>query len=169
MGITALFSDTEGFENNSFMAGTLNLKIDWREYYFNGIRNLPDDRDTDVQILDNWDDLAEFLQRTTAEEFDGPADDPPDSAIKLDEVKPGEFGEFTLRYDIAGNPGHAQLETDEPADGHNGLTEIKKTVAVIPLEVPGKATSSVRREPRTRRSCSTTRAGARPTSMGVAT
>lgn len=164
--------------------------IDWR--VFNGIRNLLDDCDTDVRLLGNsenpeahevgfsqqttdklvtvhGEDLAEFMQRTTPEEFGGLPDDPSDSVIRLDEVKPGEFGGFTLCYDIAGNPGHAQLETDKSANDDNGPAKTEKTGAVIPLEVPGKATPSVRREPRTRCSCSTIKTGARPTSSTTKT
>jgi len=33
LGTSALFSDEEGFENNTLTAGTLDLKIDWEEHY----------------------------------------------------------------------------------------------------------------------------------------
>jgi len=33
LGTSALFNDTESFENNSITAGTLDLKVDWEEHY----------------------------------------------------------------------------------------------------------------------------------------
>ena len=43
LGTSALFSDTEGFSNNSITAGTLDLKVDWEEHYsYPQIYDLPD-------------------------------------------------------------------------------------------------------------------------------
>lgn len=36
LGTTAYFSDEERFDNNSLTAGQLDLKVDWREWYFDG-------------------------------------------------------------------------------------------------------------------------------------
>ena len=33
LGTSALFSDTEGFDNNTITAGSLDLKVDWEEHY----------------------------------------------------------------------------------------------------------------------------------------
>lgn len=36
-GTMALFNDTETFENNSLVAGSLDLKLDWQEHYYNSL------------------------------------------------------------------------------------------------------------------------------------
>lgn len=50
LGTSALFSDEESFTNNSITAGTLDLKVSWDEHYFNGIVNLDDVPDSDVEF-----------------------------------------------------------------------------------------------------------------------
>ncbi|ELZ42349.1 hypothetical protein C471_04900 [Halorubrum saccharovorum DSM 1137] len=50
VGTSALFSDEESFTNNSITAGTLDLKVSWDEHYFNGIRNLDDVSEANVEF-----------------------------------------------------------------------------------------------------------------------
>jgi predicted ribosomally synthesized peptide with SipW-like signal peptide len=50
LGTSALFSDEESFVNNSITAGTLDLKVSWDEHYFNGIRNLDNSYNGDIEF-----------------------------------------------------------------------------------------------------------------------
>jgi predicted ribosomally synthesized peptide with SipW-like signal peptide len=50
LGTSALFSDEESFTNNSITAGTLDLKVSWDEHYFNGIKNLDDVSEANVEF-----------------------------------------------------------------------------------------------------------------------
>ena len=56
LGTSAFFSDQENFENNSLMAGELDLLVDWEEHYYDGsagrdlVELVPED---EIDILDD--------------------------------------------------------------------------------------------------------------------
>ena len=49
LGTSAFFSDEESYENNTLTAGSLDLKVDWEEHYYNGTG----DAASLVEIADN--------------------------------------------------------------------------------------------------------------------
>ncbi len=146
MGTSALFSDTEEFEENSLTAGTLDLQVDWEEHYYNGqappdngenissLRlvdgpgdvaagevGLPDPTDPVVAVSE--DDLDAFMDASTTDSVGGPESNPPAGVINLSDVKPGDFGEVTYSYHLYDNPGYVRLEAKVTKDAENGVTE----------------------------------------------
>ncbi|WP_436923958.1 VWA domain-containing protein [Halosimplex amylolyticum] len=95
LGTTGLFADGETFENNTFAAGVLDLKVDWEEHYSfqdgeadahleHGItRTRPENTDDYVGLPDPEDpvvwvhetDLARYMDETAVESFPDPNDD----------------------------------------------------------------------------------------------
>ncbi|AGN02239.1 von Willebrand factor type A [Salinarchaeum sp. Harcht-Bsk1] len=88
LGTSAYFTDDEAFEGNSIAAGSLDLKVDWEEHYYDGSsgRDLvsysdpgggavgfPDPDDPQVWIAE--DDVAAFMNATAVEAFPDPDDD----------------------------------------------------------------------------------------------
>jgi len=142
LGTTALFSDGESFENNSITAGTLDLKVDWEEHYYNSLGGggqigsvrqvdgesdvendevgLPDPRDPIIAV--DEDDLSSFMDGTTLEQS-GPVDNPSPGLVDLNDVKPGDFGEVTFSYHLSGNPGYVAMSAEKVADAENGVNE----------------------------------------------
>jgi hypothetical protein len=181
MGTSALFGDTELFEQNTLAAGELDLKVDWEEHYsypqlygfsdptdgLDVTRSEPDDTSDYVGLPDPddpvvWvheDDLGAYMSNTAIEAFPDPDndgeqeveagsftyepcndgadlpsgleslhsggsgnpvrtnnDDTTDDAgnaeplIKLEDVKPGDFGEFTFSFHLCDNPGYVWLQ-----------------------------------------------------------
>ncbi|WP_254838361.1 vWA domain-containing protein [Natronomonas marina] len=178
MGTSALFSDTESFEENTITAGELDLKVDWEEHYSypqiygfddptSGLTvtrteptnttdyvGLPDPESPVVWVHE--DDLGAYMANTAIEAFPDPDNDgaqevdtsgftylpcedgadlpdhltpsPSGSGatrtdnadtmtdgnreplINLTDVKPGDFGEFTLSFHLCDNPGYLWLE-----------------------------------------------------------
>jgi len=50
-------------------------------------------------------------------------DDEPQPLINLQDVKPGDFGEFTLSFHLCGNPGYVWLQTGNVSQSGGELTE----------------------------------------------
>ena len=96
VGTSALFGDTESFENNTLAAGSLDLKVDWEEHYSfqNGEADagldfgisraepaeevgeyvgLPDPEDPVVWVHE--DDLSQYMDNTAIESFPDPNGD----------------------------------------------------------------------------------------------
>jgi predicted ribosomally synthesized peptide with SipW-like signal peptide len=150
LGTSAFLNDTEGFENNTITAGSLDLQVDWEEHYYNGeappengesiesLRlvdsaadvgagevGLPDPENPLVAVA--REDLDAFMDAST-EESGGPTDDPPAGVVNLNDVKPGDFGEVTLSYHLFDNPGYVRLEATVDKDDENGQPEPEAAV-----------------------------------------
>jgi predicted ribosomally synthesized peptide with SipW-like signal peptide len=146
LGTTALFNDTEEFEENTLTAGTLDLQVDWEEHYYNGKASpdngenveslrrvdsvddvgsnevgLPDPNDPVVAVASS--DLDTFMNASTTDSVGGPQNDPPAGVISLADVKPGDFGEVTYSYHLYDNPGYVRLEADVIKDAEDGVNE----------------------------------------------
>ncbi|QLH81245.1 vWA domain-containing protein [Halosimplex pelagicum] len=106
LGTSALFSDEESFESNTFAAGELDLKVDWEEHYSypqrygfddpaadldvtriepedDGYVGLPDPESPAVWVAE--DDLPAYMDNTSIESFPDPNDD------GVQEMQDGEF------------------------------------------------------------------------------
>lgn len=103
LGTTALFTDTESFEDNSLTAGTLNLKLGGYVAAANNDR---------IQIDGSTDDSP----TTTT---DGPA---ATAVYSLSDVKPGDLAVPCLRFTIEGNPAYVQVNGSVISD-ENSVTE----------------------------------------------
>ena len=182
-GTSALFSDEEEFENNTFAAGELDLVVDWEEHYSfpqlygfddptDGLDvtrsdptgssdyvGLPDPENPVVWVDES--DLDDYMSNTAIEAFPDPDNDgeqevstdsftyepctdganlpddldvtglrtdnahtdPEDDGgspplIQLEDVKPGDFGEFTLSFHLCDNPGYVWLQAaNDSEDG----------------------------------------------------
>ena len=154
MGTSALYSDTESIEDNTIAAGTLDLEVDWEEHYSypqivsddfddptTGLETtrtdpatqdgldetmyvgLPDPADPVLWV--HKDDLGAYMDATELESG-GPTSDPESGVVTLEDVKPGDFGELTLSYRIAGNPGTVQFCGDVLDDAENGRLDPEK-------------------------------------------
>ncbi len=47
----------------------------------------------------------------------------PAPLVNLEDVKPGDFGEFTLSFHLCGNPGYVWLRAENTGESENGFTE----------------------------------------------
>jgi predicted ribosomally synthesized peptide with SipW-like signal peptide len=98
LGTSAYFNDTESFENNSITAGTLDLKVDWEEHYYDGSSGselvsfsdpgegsvgFPDPDNPQVWLAEK--DIPAFMDTTSIEAFPDPNDD------GIQEVSHGDF------------------------------------------------------------------------------
>lgn len=145
LGTSAFFSDEETFEGNTITAGTLDLKVDWAEQYFDGVRNLADDCDATVRYLDDGEspnddevgfptigdplvavpetEAPSFRNCITTDSFAGQGDAPPSGVVELQDVKPGDFGEISLCYGISDNPGYVGLDAAVTLDDESSVTD----------------------------------------------
>jgi predicted ribosomally synthesized peptide with SipW-like signal peptide len=89
----AMFNDTETSSNNKFVAGELDLKIDWEESY-NG-------EHVETQNLTNN----------------------PGAIFELDDLKPGDWGEATVSLHLDDNPGWIWMNLNQTANWDNACTE----------------------------------------------
>ncbi|WP_229126284.1 SipW-dependent-type signal peptide-containing protein [Halapricum desulfuricans] len=151
-GTSAYFSDTETFENNSLVAGSLDLKVDWQQTYTgpNGdvpINAYPDHDGDGWQSLDDGTEYAPGSPITLAcsdlESGDGLPEDvfaapnrttdnggpieEQGSLIVLDDVKPGDSGEVTFSLHLCDNPGYLWLNGQVLENAENGFTEPEAT------------------------------------------
>lgn len=141
-GTFALFNDTESFDNNTLAAGTLDLKVDWQEHYYNGLGDarryvdylgsgesvegkqvgFPPNSANSIFAV-HQDEVDEFMAATTVE-TSGPVDITGDTAlIDLSDVKPGDYGEVTLSYHLLGNPGYVWLCANKAGEAENTINE----------------------------------------------
>lgn len=144
LGTTAWLSDEESFLNNSFTAGTLDLKLDYKATYDGGPGRLeavqamgyPDAEDLGdgVYLLDQapspgdmqeWEDYVQGEQfdfcSPEADEYLVNGDDIP--VFTLEDVKPGDCGEVTISLHLCDNPGYIQLSGELTENAENGQTE----------------------------------------------
>ncbi|AZH26412.1 plastocyanin/azurin family copper-binding protein [Haloplanus aerogenes] len=149
LGTSAYFSDQETFENNSLVAGTLDLKAAYSVHYSDwSADELAGIDEDDVTMTDHEaefdpgptrvpgiefaseSDLQQFLENTLVNE-DGDAscpdgtdaDDLEQPVIELDDVKPGDHGEVTFDLALCDNPGYIWLQVADATVSENGYTE----------------------------------------------
>ncbi|MGQ4555643.1 SipW-dependent-type signal peptide-containing protein [Halobellus sp. GM3] len=118
LGTSALFSDTESFENNTITAGELDLKVDWEEHYYDGSSGdqyvsysdpgegtvgFPDPDDPQVWIAEE--DIPAFMRDTSIEAFPDPNND------GVQEVNTESF-EYAPCEDGADLPKHLDPKAD---------------------------------------------------------
>ncbi|AGN02240.1 von Willebrand factor type A [Salinarchaeum sp. Harcht-Bsk1] len=150
LGTSAYFTDDEAFEGNSLAAGSLDLKVDWQEWY-NGtkIEAYPDPDNDGVQ-----DAFASEPGQTTAKGVgyvcedgaDTPADldpehslrttvsgetfgsGPPLPLVHLTDLKPGDCGGLTLSFHLCDNPGFVWMNGTLTENAENDVTEPESAV-----------------------------------------
>jgi predicted ribosomally synthesized peptide with SipW-like signal peptide len=99
LGTSALFSDTESFEDNVVQAGTLNMGVT-----------------ADVVAAnDYWEPDLTNVQ--------GTADGDAVTGLQVHDVKPGDWGIICFQVCIWDNPGYVQVSTENFAQYENGQTE----------------------------------------------
>jgi Ca-activated chloride channel family protein len=113
LGTSALFSDTESFEDNTLTAGSLDLKVDWEEHYsypqvydrpdptveLDVTRTEPDDTSSYTALPDPqnpmvWvhnEDLDAYMDNTAIEAYPDPDDDGIQESFNMGDV--GSFCE----------------------------------------------------------------------------
>lgn len=99
----AFFSDTETSEDNVFVAGSLDLKVDYDCYYnksADGIPNCP------------------FSPNTWEQTDLGPSH----KFFNFDDIKPGDFGEGTISLHVLKNDAWGRLIINQVIDAENGCT-----------------------------------------------
>jgi len=144
LGTSAFFSDEEAFTNNSLMAGTLDLKLDYKSTYLGGPGRLedvqamgyPDAADLgDGRYLlaqaptpeeeAAWEDLVQGEEfdfcSPEADEFLVNGDGIP--VFTLEDVKPGDSGEVTISIHICDNPGYLRMVGDLTESLERGQNE----------------------------------------------
>ncbi|WP_238993866.1 SipW-dependent-type signal peptide-containing protein, partial [Halobellus captivus] len=147
LGTSALFSDTESFENNSITAGELDLKVDWQQTYTgpNGMVpvNAYPDHDEDgwqstssgneyevgspltleCSDLDSGAELdIPSVYNSPNREVPGPIDQQ-EHLIELGDVKPGDEGEVTFSLHLCDNPGFLWMKLQNIEEGPGDTTE----------------------------------------------
>lgn len=95
----AFFSDTETSENNTFVAGAIDLKVDYTGYYNEEVGG-------DPWVQWDLEDLTESRRF-----FD------------FEDLKPGDFGEGTISLHVYNNPAWACVTIDPTMNDDNGSTE----------------------------------------------
>ncbi|WP_049984810.1 SipW-dependent-type signal peptide-containing protein [Halobellus rufus] len=123
LGTSALFNDQESFEENTITAGTLDLKVDWEEHYYDGSSGgeyvsysdpedgsvgFPDPEDPQIWI--DEDDIPAFMTATSIEAFPDPNND---GVQEMQYV--GDNGEFV--YDACEDGADLPQHLDPTADG----------------------------------------------------
>jgi predicted ribosomally synthesized peptide with SipW-like signal peptide len=136
-GTSALYNDTEEFENNTLTAGELDLKVDWEEHYsypqiygfddpeagVDVTRSEPSDPANYVALPDPTDpvvwvhesDFQEYFQNTTIEAFPDAVGGPVQA--DFDAEQPCE-----VLADVPGDLGTFNSEVDSPARTKNDDT-----------------------------------------------
>ncbi len=95
----ALFSDTEASEDNRFVAGQIDLKVDYDGYY-----NKEVDGEPDI----HW----EMTDLNEDQKF-----------FDFDDIKPGDYGEGTISLHLTSNPAWVRAVIDDVHNDENGCTE----------------------------------------------
>jgi predicted ribosomally synthesized peptide with SipW-like signal peptide len=99
MGTSALFTDEEEFENNSFTAGTLNMSVT-----------------ADVVAANQyWEDVANLSMAT--------ADGEVETGLQVGDVKPGDWVIICFTIEIGENPGYVYVSIDDFVDNENGIDD----------------------------------------------
>jgi predicted ribosomally synthesized peptide with SipW-like signal peptide len=131
LGTSAYFNDTETFQGNELVAGTLDLKVDWQQKYYGPTEewafvNAHPDHDNDgeqsidlgdggvAKYSDNDKNLVDVLDCNTPgftedDYYFGPDQS---SLVSLSDVKPGDEGEITFSLHLCDNPGYVWLTAD---------------------------------------------------------
>jgi len=148
LGTSAFFSDRESFTNNSFTAGELDLKLDYRATYAGGSGRLDEIDDTysesgpgepfpveeeedGVYLIgevpdpgdfgDGWDGAVQEWDFCDPEYDLINGDEIP--VFTLQDVKPGDAGEVTMSLHLCDNPGWVWMWGGLSANDENTVTE----------------------------------------------
>ncbi|MFC7174503.1 SipW-dependent-type signal peptide-containing protein [Haloplanus litoreus] len=156
LGTSAYFSDQESFENNSLVAGSLDVKVAYSLHYSDwSADELADIDDEDATMTDHeagFDpgptrvpgiefategDLRQFLDNTlVTEDGDASCPDGTDAeelqqpVVELGvhgDIKPGDHGEVTFDLALCDNPGNVWLQVADATASENGYTEPERT------------------------------------------
>ncbi|MFB6169870.1 MAG: vWA domain-containing protein [Haloarculaceae archaeon] len=101
LGTSALFSDTEVFQNNTLEAGEMNLVVDYHSHVDQGTHGVFSVSGTN----DGGDDSGEPI------------------TSELTDVKPGDNGLLAFCFEVVDNPGYLWLCGDLTGNDENGQTE----------------------------------------------
>ncbi|MGM0590713.1 MAG: VWA domain-containing protein [Halobacteriota archaeon] len=164
LGTTAYFSDREDFENNTLVAGELDLKVDWQHMYWGpeegsvyGTAGMPyvnayPDVDGDgmqdtvltrAEIAAADQSLtAEAVEQQYREQFADVPDDYADPVISLDDVKPGDHGCLGISVHLFDNPGYIWLGGSLVEESENGQNEPESKVDPT-ADGPGELADSI--------------------------
>ncbi|WP_336000349.1 vWA domain-containing protein [Halorientalis halophila] len=139
LGTSALFSDTESFENNTLTAGTLDLKVDWQQIYAGPTEqpefvNAHPDHDGDgeqsLQVQDGVvrysDESRNIVDHLTCQNLSGDYEEnfgDQANLVSLSDVKPGDEGEITFSLHLCDNPGYIWLTADDFSQSGGATTE----------------------------------------------
>nr|WP_049984808.1 SipW-dependent-type signal peptide-containing protein [Halobellus rufus] len=137
LGTSALFSDTESFEENTITAGTLDLKVDWQQTYDgpdglvpvnaypdhdgDGLQSTADGNEYDLQNPGPIDLACEDL--ASGDELPEDVFGDQDTLVSLGDVKPGDSGEITFSFNLCDNPGYVWLNGGLVSESENGINE----------------------------------------------
>jgi len=156
LGTSAYFSDGESFENNSLVAGSLDMKAAYSVHYSDWstdeLAGIDDDNVTMTDHEAEFDpgptrvpgiefategDLRQFLENTlVTEDGDASCPDGTDAeelqqpVVELgvhDDIKPGDHGEITFDLALCDNPGYVWLQVADATASENGYTEPERT------------------------------------------
>ncbi|WP_049984809.1 SipW-dependent-type signal peptide-containing protein [Halobellus rufus] len=141
LGTSALFSDTESFENNKITAGELDLKVDWQQTYSgpdgmvpvnaypdhdgDGLQSTDDDNEYDIgsPLTLECGQLQSGSELDIPSVFNSPNRPEPgpiegqEHLIELDDVKPGDSGEVTFSLHLCDNPGYLWMRLENIVEG----------------------------------------------------
>ncbi len=126
---TAFFSDTETSSGNTFTAGAVDLTID-NECHYNGMVCALNDNDE--YVWQEEDQGSSAMPELLGQPCDCTwnVDEWQDGRplFKLDDLKPGDWGEYTVSFDIESNPVWACMYIDDVIDKDNTCTEPEQAV-----------------------------------------
>ena len=153
LGTSAFFSDEEEFENNTLVAGELDLLVDWQQTYDFGdghtfVSAHPDHDGDGEQSIEVDDEVFRYSDFPDADDEDSnganiPTLDceniPPlseadygvdpvtgeamDTLVQFIDVKPGDSGEITFSLHLCDNPGYLWMQANNVSESGGVGTE----------------------------------------------
>jgi len=142
-GTSALFNDTETFEENSLTAGELDLLVDWQQTYSYSmggeeittfVNAHPDhDGDGEQSIIDpqteevsRYTDESRNLAGLNCENIpplseadfgtDPITEEPMETLMQFSDIKPGDEGEVTFSLHLCDNPGYVWMQASDVSE-----------------------------------------------------
>lgn len=139
-GTSALFSDTETFENNTLTAGELDLLVDWQQTYSYSMGgeeittfvNAHPDHDGDgeqsiidpeTEVISRYTDESRNLAGLNCENIpplseadfgtDPITEESMETLMQFSDIKPGDEGEVTFSLHLCDNPGYVWMQASD--------------------------------------------------------